>query len=160
VVDGLDPDGRYVVTWDDAYANGMATQGLVLDLQRAGFVAGTDPEQEHMMGEARTLDWDEATAVLAYVTGRDAIDRWRSRPDAVEVAHSEPSVDEVRNVLRLRRELMAGVVEAGLPELVGEFDASIWNFAVDDRVPDDLIPEVRELMDQAVPASVFLVPQA
>jgi hypothetical protein len=160
LADGLDPDGRYVFTWEDGYGNGMATQGLVLDLQRAGFVAGTDPEQEHMVGEARTLDWDEATAVLAYVTGRDAIDRWRSRPDAVEVAHSEPSVDEVRNVQRLRRELMAGVVEAGHAELVGEFDASIWNFAVDDRVPDDLIPQVRELMDQAVPASVFLVPAA
>ena len=160
LVDGLEPDGRYVFTWDDAYANGMPTQGLVLDLQRAGFVAGTGAEQEYMVGEARTLDWDEATAVLAYVTGRDAIDRWRSRPGAVEVAHSEPSVEEVRNVQRLRRELMAGVVDAGHPELVGEFDASIWNFAVDDRVPDDLIPEVRELMDQAVPASVFLVPKA
>jgi hypothetical protein len=158
LVAGLDPDGTYVLTWDDGYGNGMATQGLALDLQRAGFEAGTGPEQEYMVGEARTLDWSEATGVLAYVTGRDAIGRWRQRPGAVEVAHSEPSVAEVREMQRLRRDLTAGVIREGHPELVAVLDTSIWNFAVDDRIPDDLIPQVRRLMDLSVPASVFLLP--
>ncbi len=149
-------DGRYLVRSDDPVMGGLSSYTLLLELERQGFDVGIDPAFAVDARRSRVLAPDDATAVLTYVVG-PAIDSWRARPDAVELAHvTPPGSDAGRDAPDeiVRAELR----RAGLDDLAAGWDGIVLSLALDTTVPDDTLARIGDRLGVVQPIAVFLAP--
>ncbi|MEY4339478.1 MAG: hypothetical protein RLZ14_1328, partial [Actinomycetota bacterium] len=154
--DGI--DGRYVVTWSDAYFFGSQGYGLVNDLERAGVHVGVDPTFRVPVTPQRVLDRADATAEVHFSTG-SYIDEWRAREDAVEVAYVDARTpDEVAEYDRLRTEAIDGLRAAELDDLVDLVDTNLFGASLDPRLPRAVQTAMARMLIIGQPAAVFIAP--
>jgi hypothetical protein len=168
VVDALDSgelpgggrDGRYLVVWDeDALAIGSQGYGFLNELERQGFDVGV--RRAHATGSVphRVRAPEDATASVNYVIGQANIDRWRSDPAAVEVTFFEPRTpSQLERFDELHAEVVAGLTDAGLNDLVTLLDNKLFLVGLDPRTPSDLADKVGQMMDLGLPTAVFVAP--
>ena len=149
VAEGLDPEKRYLVEWEDrVYLGGLAF-GLMLDLERRGFDVGGPPSAVAGIGRHRVRCDDDYDAVVTVVTGSLAIETWSRLAGAellAETGPADPDFDAETTFAELRDALArAGrnwdpiQVEEAMTMLV---------------LTDDLGPEVNRLASDLVAAGV------
>ncbi|MFP5321240.1 MAG: hypothetical protein ACLGIC_05255, partial [Acidimicrobiia bacterium] len=153
-------DGRYHVTWRDAYHIGSQGFGLVNELERAGFEAGLTSVFQVPATDDRVIEASEATAQVVIATG-PFVDELRATPDAVEVAHVDPRTPtDLERADALRASASAALVDLGLDDVVEILDTNLFGAAVDPRVPDVVRRQLDELLAIGAPTSVFVLPPA
>jgi len=153
-------DGRYHVTWRDAYHIGSQAFGLLNELDRAGFEAGMTAVFRVPATEQRVIEASEATAQVVLATG-PFVEELRADPAAVEVAHVDPrDAADRRRAARLLREATAALRALGLDDVVDVLDVNLFGAAVDPRVPDEVRRQLDEVLAIGGPTSVFVLPPA
>lgn len=156
---GAGPSGRYIVQWSDALGIGSAGYGLVLELERAGFDVGGRVGYRANLVPHRTRRPVDATATVTFVRGDDDIERWRSNPDVVEVAHVDPRASgELARYQDLAAEVEAGLRDARLDDLADLLDESVLLAGLDEQFPSELQPQILEMMALGESAAVFIGP--
>jgi hypothetical protein len=150
--------GRYLVTSDDPVNIGFHAFGIVNELDREGFRVGMEPSYRTSITPHRVVRRDRATAVVVLVAGA-AIDEWRHRPEAVEVA----VVDDRTPAERAEyRRLHDGVVEdfrrAGLDDLVDTLDENLVITSLDKRTPPDVRERIARMVVIGLPNAIFVTP--
>lgn len=151
-------DGRYLITWSDAFHIGSQGYGLLSELERRGFDVGATSGRRVPATMHRVLDPGEATARVHLATGVFA-ERWRQVPGAVEIASVDPR-DTAERVeqRRLRAEVTATLRDLGLDDLVPELDDNLFGAAIDERVPDATQEQMGRLLEIGGPLAIFVVP--
>ncbi|MGH9275309.1 MAG: hypothetical protein ACRDZU_11745 [Acidimicrobiales bacterium] len=166
VADGLDAreglatghDGRYLVTWSDAFHIGSQGYGLLSELERRGFDVGIGSGRRVPGTAHRVLAPADATARIHLATGV-FVARWRDVPDAVEIASVDPRSHAEREELDiLRAEVTATLRDLGLDELVPELQDNLFGAAIDERVPDATQEQMGRMLAIGGPLAVFVVP--
>lgn len=156
--DALDPDARYLVTWDDGFYIGSQGYGLVNDLERLGFDVGVPntwrvPVTQHRVYAPEQVDLEIKLAVGVFV------ERWRAVPAAREVGFSDPRTDEQRDEYDgLRRTVADDLRAAGLDDLVPLLDGNLFGASLDERLPDDAREGIERMLELGSPGAVFLMP--
>ena len=154
-VPGAGPDGRYLVRSADPFSGGLNSYTVLLELERQGMASGVDPAYAVSVRPFRVLDVRDATAVVTYVAG-PAVEDWRRRAGAVEIAHAAPPASELRAADRLRDEAVADLERHGLSELADEVDGNLLVLGLDPRVPASTITTLRRLVELSGPTSIFV----
>ncbi|MCU1504912.1 MAG: hypothetical protein JWM12_4266 [Ilumatobacteraceae bacterium] len=150
--------GRYTVLWNDAYFFGSQGYGLVSELERRGFAAGSPNTWRVPLTRQRVIETATATAVVQFATG-SYIQHWLDTPTAVEVAHVDLRTPaEVAEFDRLHAELIAALQAAGLDDLVPLVDVNLFGVQLDPRVPVTLQRTVNRMLELGEPTAVFIVP--
>jgi hypothetical protein len=153
-------DGRYHVTWRDAFHIGSQGFGLMSELERAGFDAGLAPLFRVPATEQRVISASEATAQVLIATGV-YVDQVRAEPGAVEVARVDPrSEADVRRATELLSDATEALVALGLTDVVEILDTNLFGAAVDPRVPAVVRRQLDEVLAIGTPTSVFVLPPA
>lgn len=156
---GAGLDGRYLVQWSDASGVGQEGFGLVLELERAGLDVGGPAGWATNLVPHRTRRPDGATATVTFVRGDDVIERWRTNPDVVEVAHFDPRTSgDLARYHELRAEVEARLRDAGLDDVAYLMGENILVAALDPRLPSELRPEIMEMLELGQSAAVFIGP--
>jgi hypothetical protein len=158
----LPRDGRYYVSWQDSFADSGTAFSLLLELERAGFTAGMDPENSVMARPHGVLASSDATALFAYLTGPAEIAGVKATPGAVELAHYEPPPAHTRELARRRAEVARALDGLGDERLKAKLrpllDDNLFRLATHPDLPRELLPTMERMLDLSVPASLFLVP--
>ena len=156
---GAGLDGRYLVQWSVASGVGQEGYGLILELERAGLDVGGQAGWATNLVPHRTRRPDDATATVTFVRGDDDIERWRTIPDVVEVAHFDPrtSGDRARYD-ELNAEVEAGLRDAGLDDVADLMGENFVGATLDPRFPSELRPETAEMLELGQSAAVFIGP--
>lgn len=151
-------DGRYLVTWSDAFHIGSQGYGLLSELERRGFDVGAEVGRRVPVTAHRVLDASQATARVHLVTGVH-VDRWRRVPGAVEIASIDPrSRADRAEQDALRTEVIERLRSLGLDELVPEVDDNLFGAAIDERVPAATQEQMGRMLEIGAPLSIFVVP--
>ena len=151
-------DGRYLVTWSDAFHIGSQGYGLLSELERRGFDVGITSGRRVPGTAHRVLEPAEATARIHLATG-GFVARWRDVPDAVEIASVDPRTDaELAELDQLRAEVTATLQSLGLDELVPELALNLFGAAIDERVPDATQEQMGRMLAIGGPLAIFVVP--
>lgn len=154
--------GAHLLRWYDPGGLGGVGFGLLLELERSGFDVGSDPWTRFAVGQHRVLAEESASDVLWVVTGDPAIERFRRRSDAVELAWFDPRDDAERERSELaRRRIEQGLRELGRTDLLaaldGQFGVEVL-IAAAAELPDELNEEVLVYKDLRLPVALFSVP--
>jgi hypothetical protein len=160
---GRGRNGRYLVTWNDPTALDLTGWGLFNELDRRGFDVGVPEIHRGAATDHRVLGAAGATGRV-HLQGGSGIAVWRSKPGVIEVAYFDPRNREERlKSDRLRLELISGLSEAGLPQLIRSVDGEdddddLVANALNPRVPSRLRYVLARMMRLGLPTAVFLVP--
>lgn len=151
-------EGRYHVTWQDAFHIGSQAFGLVSELERAGFEAGLVQLFQVPATPQRVVPAETSTAQVLLASG-PFVEEVRARPDAVEVAFADLRDDgQVARQRELLEDAKARLRAEGLDDLLEIVDRNLFGAAVDPRVPD----VVRRMLDEVLaiggPTAVFVLP--
>jgi hypothetical protein len=159
-IPGTGPDGRYLLRWDESsVGSGAMGVEMLLQLEHRGFDIGAPAHHGAEVGRGRVRTVEEATATIDYVVGTEAISRWRSRPDAVEVAHTDPRTEaDIARYDRRHAEVAARLRDAGLDDLAATLDRNLLAVAWDERLPRSLADDLDTLADLGHPEAVFVTP--
>jgi len=151
-------DGVYVVTWEDVAYFGSQGYGLVSELERRGFDVGVTNTFRVPVTQHRVIDPARATAELHFVTGA-YIEKWRSRPDAVEVAYTDPrTADERAQYEEMRADVKQRLMTLGLGELADKLDLNLFGVQLDQRVPRSVNVIIDKMLQLGQPTAVFVAP--
>jgi hypothetical protein len=151
-------NGRYVVSWDDALHFGSQGFGLVSELERAGFDAGTSGGYRVPITGHRVIEPVDATAELHLATGR-FVERWRQVPEAVEIAHVEPRTPEEREEFALlRTDVLTELRSLELDDLVPLVDRNLFLASIDDRVSKRAERSMSEMLELGDVTAIFVTP--
>jgi hypothetical protein len=153
-------DGRYLVSWSDAFFFGSEAYGLVNELERAGLHVGVDHPFAVPVTFHRVIDPAQATAEIHFASGQ-YIDQTLAMPGQVEVVHIDPRTPAERTEFEgLRSSVIDGLTALGLSDLVKWVDVNLFGAAVDGRVPLDLRLKMSRMLDIGEPIAVFIGPVA
>jgi hypothetical protein len=151
-------DGRYLITWSDAFHIGSQGYGLLSELERRGFDVGIEPGRRVPGTAHRVLEPAEATARVHLATGA-FVARWRDVPEAVEIASFDPRTDaELAELDELRIEVTATLQALDLDELVPELQGNLFGAAIDERVPDATQELMGRMLQIGGPLAIFVIP--
>lgn len=151
-------NGRYEVTWSDAFSFGSQGYGVVDELERAGFDVGAAFPWHVPITDHRVRDPAGTTAIVDLATGI-YVDRWRGLPDAVEVADVEPrSSSELEEFNRLRREVIADLREDGLDDLVPVVDGNLFGVSIDEQVSKQAQRRMARMLELGEQTAMFIAP--
>lgn len=151
-------EGRYLVTWSDAFHIGSQGYGLLSELERRGFDVGIESGRRVPGTAHRVLEPVDATARVHLATGA-FVARWRDVADAVEIASVEPRTDaQLEELDELRAEVSAALQDLGLDELVPRLEDNLFGAAIDERVPDAVQEHMGRMLEIGGPLAVFVVP--
>jgi hypothetical protein len=154
----LDPNGTYVVEWEDAYFFGSQAFGLVNELERSGYDVGTYEFWRVPITDSRTKAIGAVDAEIVFVTG-DFIEEWRARPDAEEIAFTDPrSAEELAEYEQLRDSLIADLEADGLDELVVLVDTNLFGLNIDQRISPEAQTISSRMIRLGQGTAVFLAP--
>jgi hypothetical protein len=151
-------DGRYTVAWDDPLFIGSQAYGLVSELERAGFEAGTSETWHVPITDHRVIEPEEATAALHFVTG-EFVERWREVPEAVEVAYVEPrNAGQRAEFADLRSSVIEALEGDGQDELVPLVDGNLFGLSIDVRISTQVERLTERMLELGQPTAVFVAP--
>jgi hypothetical protein len=152
-------DGRYLVTWTDAYYFGSQGYGLVSELEREGFDARAEEHRHVPITDHRVFASPaEADATVYLVTG-SYIEEARTLPDVVEVAYVEPrDAAERAEFDRLRADVIDALAAAGLDDIVPIVDRNLFGASIDERVDRATQRRMARMLELGQPAAVFVAP--
>jgi len=151
-------DGRYLVTWTDAYFFGSQGYGLVNELERVGFDVGVLEAWRVPVTPYRVLDPSEATTGVHLATGI-RIDDWRGRDDVREIATFEPrNPVEMIEYAGLRDLAIDELRGDGLTDLVPLVDSNLFLVSNDPRVSRAAADAMARMLILGQETAVFLVP--
>lgn len=151
-------DGRYLLTWSDAFHIGSQGYGLLNELERRGFDVSLEDGRRVPATNHRVLDPNQATARLHLATGV-FVDRYQSLPAAVQLAYIDPRTDAQRAEQEaLRRGVIAEIEALGLDDLLTKVDENLFGAAIDERLPADLQQRMGRMLELGTPLAVFVVP--
>ena len=151
-------DGRYMVAFSDALYFGSQSYGLVSELERAGFDAGMTDVLHVPITDHRVIGPDEATALVVLATGHN-IDRWREKPEAVEVAYVEPrDARERAEFTRLRTSVIDDLRADELDDIVPLVDDNLFGASIDERVSDRAQRLMTRMLELGERTAVFVAP--
>lgn len=151
-------DGRYLITWSDAFHIGSQAYGLLSELERRGFDVFAEPGRRVPATAHRVLEPSDATARVHLATGA-YVERWRALPGAVEIAALDPRDRAGRaEQARLRAEVIATLHELGLDELVPGVDDNLFGVAIDDRLPARTQQQMGRMLEIGAPLAIFVAP--
>jgi hypothetical protein len=151
-------DGRYLVVWSDTLYIGSQGFGLVSELERRGFDVGVPYSYRAPVTRHRVMDEGSATAVVALVNGIHVAE-WRAKAGAVEVVVVDPRTPAEREEYeRLRAEVIEGLRQAGLDDLVLHVDDNLFAAAIDPRVDRAIQDRMGRMLDLGLPTAVFVAP--
>lgn len=153
-------DGRYHVTWRDAFHIGSQGFGLVSELERAGFDAGLGSLFQVPITHHRVIEPTDASAQVVLATG-PFVEELRAQPDAVEVAFVDPrSPADIERFGSLRTRAVDELRALGLDDVIAVVDTNLFGAAVDARVPDEVRRVLDEMLAIGAPTAVFVTPPA
>lgn len=156
VLEDVDPDGRYLLEWEDSVHLGGHGYGLFVELERRDVDVSAPPRLATQLGEHRTGS-EPVEGRLVVVSG-DAIARWDADQRAVEIARADVrTAGERRRATSTRAALITDLQAAGLDELVPVVDANVLAVALDPRVSTRVRDLALALDALGAPAAVFLV---
>ncbi|HEX5614452.1 MAG TPA: hypothetical protein VFZ83_04805 [Acidimicrobiia bacterium] len=151
-------DGRYVVTWTDAFYFGSQGYGLVSELRRAGFDAGAARPFQVPITPHRVVERADATALIHLATGI-FVERWRAIPEAVEVAYVEPRTDaQLEEFAALRAQVVAELRADGLDDLVPIVDGNLFGASIDERVSVETQRRMARMLELGQETAIFIAP--
>lgn len=147
---------RYFVSWVDPVDLGSLGYGMVLELERSGFVARTDPYEGEAVRFHRTTHLDQTDAEVHVAIGDNDIRAWQLRDDAEQLAIVDFDTPADRAEFRhLREELLLDLHAHGLHDLA-QTAATTDPIEIDPRMS----PEAQQLVHLANhinrPTAVFL----
>jgi hypothetical protein len=148
-------DGRYLVRSDDPLSGGLNTYTVLLELERQGLEAGVDPAHALAARPFRVLPAEEATAVVTYVVG-PAVESWRDRAGAVEIARAEPATGDRAEYARLRARVIDDLERDGLDGLTEQVDGNLLGLGIDPRLRPATVELLRQMIELSGPTSVFV----
>ncbi len=150
--------GRYTVLWNDAYFFGSQGYGLVSELERRGFHAGSPNTWRVPLTAHRVIETATATAVVQFATG-SYIQHWLDTPTAILVTEVDLRTPAQKAEFdRLHGELTATLQARGLDDLVPLIDVNLFGVQLDPRAPVDLQRTVNRMLELGEPTAVFIVP--
>jgi hypothetical protein len=156
---GGGPDGRYLLRWEDLELPQGHADGLLLALERHGLRVGVDDAHRLLDGDHRVMRPSDATAVVTFVEGANALAHWRDDPTAVEVASAAPTPADAAEFDRLQRESSATLRADGLDVLADRLDVgNMWGVLVDERLPARVLPPLMRMVELGLPSAVFITP--
>lgn len=151
-------DGRYLITWSDAFHIGAQGYGLLSELERRGFDVGVEPGRRVPATPHRVLEPSDVSARVHLATGVH-VERWRLVPGAVEIASVDPrSPADRRTQDQLRSDVIATLHDLGLDDLVPKVDDNLFGVAIDKRVPVATQQQMGRMLEIGAPLSIFVVP--
>ncbi|MCX6542537.1 MAG: hypothetical protein NTX77_13190 [Actinobacteria bacterium] len=151
-------DGRYSVIWRDAAFFGSQGYGLLNELDRRGFTVGAVPYFYTTATSQRVIDPATATAEVIFATG-GYVDIFRAKPGAVEVAYTDPrSPEQKQQYDSLSAEVVKGLQDEGLGELVPTMTLNLFGVQLDQRVPRRINTLIDRMLQLGQPTSVFIAP--
>ncbi len=151
-------EGRYIVGFDDALHIGSQAYGLVSELEQAGFDVSMDPAFGVPITHHRTISPADATARIELVTG-SYLDEWRAMPGTVEVGPIDlRTPEELADLTRLRSQVVAGLDDEGLSELIPLLDTNLFGAAIDPRASAPLRDKMDRMLRIGMPTSIFITP--
>jgi hypothetical protein len=151
-------DGRYLVTWQDPMLFGSQGYGLLDELERAGFDVGVPKTERVSAVPYRIRSAGDATAIVHLATG-GFVDSTRALPGNVEVVTLDSrTFEERKEFATLRSEVVAGLEQAGLQDLVALVDANLFAAGGDERMPNALRPKVSRMFELGQEVAVFILP--
>jgi hypothetical protein len=157
-VEGGGPDGRYLVSWNDATNGGSEGIGLVNELVRRGFDVGVAARDGVQIGLHRVRPAGEATARVVLASG-GWIDRWRGEPGAQEVAFDDPRTPAERSEFaEVRAAAISQLRAMGRSDLVDRIDLDLFDVALNGGLPGSLNLLLGRMLDIGVPVAVFVLP--
>jgi hypothetical protein len=153
---GCEDDCTYFVSWIDPVDIGAMGYGMVLELERQGFAARTDPYEGEAVRFHRTADLDDTDAEIHIAIGDLDVEAWQQRPDAEQVAMVDPNnTTQQTEFHRMRDELLADLNAHGLPDLAEEA-ATNDPIEIDPRMSAEAQRLIAILNHFDRPAAVFL----
>ncbi len=151
-------DGRYLITWSDAFHIGSQGYGLLSELERRGFDVGIESGRRVPGTAHRVLDPADATARVHLATGA-FVHRWRAVPEAAEIGAVDPRTEAERAELdELRAEVRATLEELGLDDVLAQLEDNLFGAAIDGRVPEATQDQMGRMLEIGGPLAVFVVP--
>jgi hypothetical protein len=151
-------EGRYAVTWTDAYFFGSQGYGMVNELERAGLDVGVYEPWRVPVTHHRVVSVDDVDAEVVLATGR-FVERWRNDPRMVEVAAVDPKSDaEAAEYAELRLAVIDDLRSNGLDDLVALVDSNLFGVLVDPRLPASIGSTVNRLLFLGQETAVFIGP--
>ncbi|CAN5674058.1 hypothetical protein BH10ACT1_BH10ACT1_13970 [soil metagenome] len=152
--------GRYLVRWTDRVTIGTQGYGLVDELERQGFTVGVDKPYGVGATQHRVLPLDRATAVLQLVTGPD-IPAWDADPQARRIAYRDVRTPAERvaydqMLAKIEREL----IDVGVVEAAGGWHGNLFTTLIDEKVPERIKVQLREILDIRAPVAIYLLDTA
>ena len=155
----LDPEVRYMVTWDDpAYLGGLGF-GLILDLERRGFTVGGQPQFDAAIEPHRVMCSGDFDQTLIVVTGEQNLAAYRKREGLTELAATDPradpeaweeTADELVDVLN------AGKAPGEDPVTRASLERSLNLLLLAPGQTDEVVDLASDLVLGGVPSAVFL----
>jgi hypothetical protein len=154
----LDPDDRYLVTWDDSFYIGSQGYGVVSELERRGFDAGALAPWRVPITPHRVYGPDEVDAELHLAVGA-FVDRWRDVAAAEELAVHDPrDAAELARYQRLRDEVAGRLAARDLDELVPLVDDNLFGLSIRDELDEETRRLTEEMLELGTVGALFLVP--
>jgi hypothetical protein len=158
VGESVGEEGRYAVTWTDAYFFGSQGYGMVNELERAGLDVGVYEPWRVPVTHHRVVSIDDVDAEIVLATGR-FVERWRNDPRMVEVATVDPKSDaEAAEYADLRLDVIDDLRSNGLDDLVALVDSNLFGVLVDPRLPAGIGSKVNRLLFLGQETAVFIGP--
>ena len=144
--------------WRDAAFFGSQGYGLLNELDRRGFNVGAVPYFYTTATTQRVIDPATATAEVIFATG-GYVDIFRAKPEAVEVAHTDPrSPQQKQQYDSLSAEVVKGLQDEGLEELVPTMKLNLFGVQLDQRVPRRINTLIDRMLQLGQATSVFIAP--
>lgn len=167
IVDGLtegfgdlDERHRHLIRWHDPAGLGGVGVGLLLQMERSGFDAGTDSWTRYAVLPHRVLDEADADRVLYIVVGDVNIDAFARREDATLVVRFDPRTsDEVVESDAARAVIEQRLTELGRVDLLDRIDGQFGLaalIAAGDELPDDVNAAISTYTDLRLPVALFV----
>jgi hypothetical protein len=133
------PDGTFMLTWVDPANLGGQGMGLLLELERRGYDAGAPTPLRLAVRDHRVVTAAEADAEIHVATGVPANTMAAERPGSRRIAYHDPrSAAQRARYDRLRGDIIDGLEDEGLDDLVPLVDENFIILASDPRTPPDL----------------------
>ncbi|HMF04082.1 MAG TPA: hypothetical protein VKH17_04655 [Acidimicrobiia bacterium] len=153
-------DGRYLVTLRDPVDIGAMGYGLVNELERRGFDVGVIEGYGPGATRYRVRPAADATGIVHLAIGPEDIATWRAKADVRQVAAIDPRTPKQRNEFDLlHTEVLGGLRNAHLTDLLPTVDENLFRLGLDTRVPDSIRRRVVRMTDLGLPAAVFVGPR-
>jgi hypothetical protein len=152
--------GKYWISWTDPFSLGGPGFGLVDALDRRGFDVGVAPVYVNSMTRGRAFPRSDATAEVHLAVGRRAIDEWRAKPKAVQIASEQPTAADRAEFRRLRARAIHDLRDAGLQADVRTIDGNLFMATVDQSLPEHVRKTLERMLNLGQPAAIFVEPTA